>query len=325
MASKVYQIIGDFFKKDHPEEIRKNFVRWFFSFSSDEKDEALFRIWNDIQIKGNGSAEQSFGQVEKRLGFSQYRRIRFSFRKWGQVAAVILIPLFSVCFSWLYVQNRTVEEVEWVECFVPTGEKRTVILPDHSEVIVNSGSSLFYPAEFKGKKRNIYLSGEAKFSVSPDKKMPFIVKTHDMSVEALGTVFNVSSYPDDTKTAASLVEGKVRVDINVSQESFILAPEEQIVYDKETGRSEHKHARLDYVLAWEKGQMVFQSVSLYTVIKEIERSYGVTVYLNSKGLKDERLTVKFLHEETLEEIFYTLQQIIAGFQYKIEGDKVYIY
>ena len=31
--SKVYQIIENFFKKDHPEEIRKSFARWFFSFS----------------------------------------------------------------------------------------------------------------------------------------------------------------------------------------------------------------------------------------------------------------------------------------------------
>lgn len=323
--SKVYQIIENFFKKDHPEEIRKSFARWFFSFSSEEKDEALCRIWDDIQIKGDRSVEQSFDEVERRLGFPQRRRIHFSFRKWGQAAAVILIPLLSVWFSWQYVQNHRVEEVAWVECFVPAGEIRTVILPDHSEVMVNSGSSLFYPAEFKGKNRNIYLSGEAKFSVSPDKKKPFIVKTQDMSVEALGTVFNISSYPDDKKTAASLVEGKIKVNINSGQESFILNPEEQIVYDRETGRSEHKHVRLDYVLAWEKGQMVFQSASLYTVVNEIERNYGVTVYLNSRGLSEERLTVKFLHNETLEEVLYTLQQIMTGFKYKIEGDKVYIY
>lgn len=71
--------------------------------------------------------------------------------------------------------------------------------------------------------------------------------------------------------------------------------------------------------------MIFQSASLYSVIKEIERHYGVQVYLNARDLNDEKLTVKFLHNETLEEVLYTLKQIVAGFKYKIEGDKVYIY
>ena len=323
--SKVYQIIESFFKKDHPEEIRKGFTHWFFSSSRKEKDEALFRIWEELEIHSDASTESSFKHVERRLGFPVRKRLSFSLQKWGQIAAVLLIPLLSVWFSWKYVQNYTQEEIEWVECFVAAGEIRSVVLPDKSEVLLNSGSSLLYPAEFKGKIRNIYLSGEAKFSVFSDKKKPFIVKTHDMAVEALGTVFNVSSYPEAETTVASLVEGKLKVDINSSQESYILNPEEQVIYDRETGKSEHKHTRLDYVLAWEKGQMVFQSVSLYTVINEIERKYGVTVYLNSKGLKDERLTVKFLHDETLEEVFYTLQQIIAGLRYKIDGDKVYIY
>lgn len=323
--SKIYQIIESFFKKDHPEEIRRSFTRWFFSSSAKEKEDVLHHLWEDIQIEPDSSTEKSFREIEKRLGFSERKRIHFSFRKWGQVAAVLLVPLLSVWISWQYVRNHTVEELALVECFVPSGETRTIVLPDQSEVTVNSGSTLFYPATFKGKIRSIYLSGEAKFTVSPDKKKPFIVKTNDMSVEALGTVFNVSSYPDNDKTIASLSEGKIRVDINTSHESFILDPQEQIVYDRNTGLSKRRKARLDYVLAWEKGQMVFQSASLYSVINEIERRYKVTVYLNSRDLSDERLTVKFLHNETLEEVLYTLKQIVTGFEYKIDGDKVYIY
>lgn len=324
--SKVHQIIEYFFKKDHPEEVRKSFTHWFFSSSQEEeKEETLRLLWDDLRVTPDSSTEQSFQVVEKRLGFPERRKIYFSFRKWGQVAAVILIPLLSVWMSWYYVHNRLAEEMALVECFVPDGETRTIVLPDHSEVTVNSGSTLFYPVEFKGKIRDIYLSGEAKFTVTPNKKKPFIVKTNDMSVEALGTVFNISSYPAGEKTIASLSEGKIRVEINSNHESFILDPQEQVVYDRKTGQSERKRVRMDYVLAWEKGLMVFQSASLYSVINEIERHYGVKVYLNSRDLSDEKLTVKFLHNETLEEVLYTLQQIVAKFKYKIDGDKVYIY
>lgn len=323
---KIHQIIERFFKDDHPEDIRKNFVHWFFSpFSSKDKEEALHRLWDDLQIKSTSSAEQSLLEVERRLGFPQRKRIHFSFHKYGQMAALFLVPLLSAWMSWVYVQNRPAEELALIECFVPDGETRTVVLPDHSEVTINSGSSLFYPVDFKGNVRDVYLSGEARFSVFSDKKKPFIVKTNEMSIEALGTVFNVSSYPAGDKTIASLAEGKIRVDIKSSQESFILDPDEQIVYDRKTGKSERRGVRIDYVLAWEKGQMVFQSASLYSVISAIERHYKVTIYLNSRDLSDEKLTVKFLHNETLDEVLYTLQQIVARFKYKIDGDKVYIY
>lgn len=323
--STINRIIQSFFEKDHPDKVRKDFTRWFFSFSSKEKDEALFRVWESIQTDCDASTGKSFREVERRLGWTQHRGVRFSFRKWAQAAAVFLVPLLSIGLSWMYVHNHTVEETAWVECFVPSGEIRTVVLPDRSEVTVNSGSTLLYPAAFKGKVRNIYLSGEAKFAVASDKRKPFIVKTNHVAVEALGTVFTVSSYPDNPCTAATLVEGKVKVAIASTDSHFILSPGEQIVYNKHTGESRKQKTRLDYALAWEKGQLVFQSASLYSIIKELERHFGITVYLNATDLSGEKITVKFLYDETLDEILYALQQIIAGFKYKVEGDKVYIY
>ena len=58
--SKVYRIIENFFKKDHPEEIRKNFTRWFFTSSSEGKEDALRQLWDGLLIKSDGSTEQSF-------------------------------------------------------------------------------------------------------------------------------------------------------------------------------------------------------------------------------------------------------------------------
>lgn len=287
-------------------------IRYFKSQEVVPTKEEEDRVWHHIVSRIEGPSD-----VKRRAA-------SFFFLRWGQVAAVILVPLLSVFLSWWYVEKQAVGEVEWVECFVPDGEIRSVVLPDHSVVTLNSGSSLFYPSKFKGKQRNVYLSGEAKFSVCSNKKQPFWVKTGDLAIEALGTVFNVASYSSNQEVSATLVEGKIRVDVQSCQASFILNPEEQILYNRQTGKIDRKRVRTDFVLAWEKGQMVFQGASLYAVINEIERRYGVDVYLNAKGLSEEKLTVKFLHDESLEDILYTLQQIIAGFKYRIEGNKVYI-
>lgn len=57
----------------------------------------------------------------------------------------------------------------------------------------------------------VYLTGEASFSVYKNPEKPFIVKTTYFDVQALGTVFTVESYPEDSCTLATLEEGRVQV------------------------------------------------------------------------------------------------------------------
>lgn len=324
--SNIYKIIELFFKQSVSEEVQKKFFFWLKTpHASPEKEEAMNHIWDKLHIEADRSTENSYKQVEEKLGFAVRKNVRNLYTRFAKIAAILIIPFLSVFTAWWYVHNQQMPELTLVEYFVPNGEIREITLPDNSKVMVNSGSTLFYPAGFKGKNREIYLSGEAKFTVAPDKKRPFIVKTNDMNVEALGTIFNISSYSDNLYTTATLAQGKIKVDIKSTNESYILEPNEQIRFDKKTGNCLQLEARMDYVLAWEKGQMVFQRASLYEIIKEIERRYDVTIYLNSKTWDNEKITVKFLHDETLDEILSVLKHIIMGFNYEIKGDKIYVY
>jgi len=323
--SKVYQIIESFFKQPQSENIQRDFFRWLKqSHSLQEKDEAIAQIWDNLNIQPDLSTEESYTQVATRLNFVMRKKHRETYMRLARIAALFVIPLFSFFAAWWFVRNQKSAELSLVECYAPNGKIKEIVLPDSSRVRLNSGSTLFYPRQFNTKTRDIYLSGEAKFTVAHDKTKPFIVKTNDMNVEALGTVFNVSSYPDNACTVTTLVEGKVKVDIASAGNSFILAPHEQVVFDKKTGNSMRKKARIDYVLAWEKGHMVFQGASLYTIIKEIERHYAVTAYLNTRNLQEGKITVKFLNDETLDEVLQALQ-LVTGCHYEIKKDKIFIY
>lgn len=319
------KIIEQYFHQQQPDETRRKFFFWLKNpASAKEKEEALSGLWEELSIPAGLSTKESYKQMEKRLGFRKQAFTRIIYVRAARIAAVLLILILSLATGRLYIQNRELAETNLVECFVPNGEIRRIELPDKSRVVINSGSTLFYKEGLRGKTRDIYLSGEAKFTVRKDKNKPFIVKTNDMTVEALGTVFNISSYPDNSITAATLIEGKIRANIRSTNEEFILTPSEQLAFNRGSGQSESRKTRLDYVLAWEKGQLVFQSASLQAIVKELERRYDVAIYLNSINLKDEKLNVKFLYNESLEEILHTLQQIISGFKYKIEGNKIYI-
>ena len=90
---------------------------------------------------------------------------------------------------------------------VPYGKRFDVVLSDGTHVFLNSGTSLRYPVQFlKGFDRSVFLSGEAYFDVAKDKKHPFTVHADELDIEVLGTIFNVSHYPEDTDINTALVE-----------------------------------------------------------------------------------------------------------------------
>lgn len=325
--SKASQIIDIFFHNEQSEGTRKKFFDWLLSpVSSLEREEAMRDVWENLHVEADSSTLKSYRQVQQKLHPERTLKVRSVYMKILRIAATFLLPLLSALFVYLYVQKNQPVTLEMVECFVPNGQIMEIILPDSSLVVANSGSIVLYPENFAGNKRSVYLNGEAKFAVKSDKKKPFIVKTNDMSVEALGTVFNVSSYSDNEQTIATLLEGKIKVDFKTEGiESEILSPGEQVVFDRTSEQATRKTVRTDYVMAWESGHLVFQSASLQQIIKTIERRYDVTIYLNSGNFANERITMKFMHGQTLDEVLKTLQYIIKEFKYKIVDNKVYIY
>src|SRR5689334_7922593 len=56
-------------------------------------------------------------------------------------------------------------------------------LPDGSIVLLNANSKLDYPASFKGKSREVFLTGEAWFDIKPNPQKPFLVHTGSITTK----------------------------------------------------------------------------------------------------------------------------------------------
>ena len=95
--------------------------------------------------------------------------------------------------------------------------------------------------------------GEAEFKVARNPKKPFIVRSSNMAITALGTEFNVKAYPEEDVITASLIEGKVRVDCNDTI-SYVLTPGYQVVYNKCTDDCQMLTANMKDVTAWMRGR-----------------------------------------------------------------------
>lgn len=325
--SRIRQIIQEYFQNNYSSQIQNSFISWLKTDKDkDEKEEAIREIWDNLSIQPDSNTEKSYLKLYEKIGFKKPNR-KVLYLKIAKVASILLLPLLSILFTYLYMSNQhSSSNMELVEYIVPNGENRTITLPDSSTVLLNGGSIIIYPKQFNQNKRDIFLNGEALFSVCQDKNRPFIVKTTDLDVEVLGTVFNVSSYTDSETSSATLKSGKVNVHLKSDRnKSIILAPNEQLVYNRLSGTIDKKTVDITKVLAWTEGNIIIQGMSMEEIAKTLERRYGVAISYNSFKFHDVKVTMKFVNGETLVDCMEVLKFLVPNLKYKIEDEKLYIY
>lgn len=316
------------FSKD----IQEKMDEWLVSsYKTDEKDKALSDLWDTIPTDYDESTEKSLNETFKRI--EKYEKMtsgtKINISPWLRNIAIIAIIMLSTALVIVIEnskQNTLTEYISYSTCFVPNGETRKFLLPDSSEVNLNSGSILVYPEKFTGKKREVYLIGEARFSVTKDKQAPFIVKTSEFAVNVVGTVFNVSSYSNENISSVTVKQGVVNVSLSGENASngYQITPNEQLLIDKKNGYTEERDFDANKALAWEKGGIMFDGETIHEIAKMIERKYGISVYITNNKYDNARITAKFIHGETIEEFLSVFSQIIPGMKYEIINRNVYI-
>ncbi|GHT70868.1 anti-sigma factor [Bacteroidia bacterium] len=323
----IKRILVAFFENDYPQDIQRKFWRWFIDTAhTEEKEKALKSVWDSMRSEVTSATVKSLQEVESKLDFNrESTRSRSIILQLAKIAAILLIPVLSGLFTYVYLQKNEIPP-KLVECYAADGELKRIYLPDSSVVTINSGSVIIYPEEQKGKQRYVYLNGEAYFEVVRNPDMPFVVKTDGVEVEVLGTKFNVSAYPDDPNITTTLETGKVRLNFEgEGVEDVILAPNDKVIYNKITEQLINMKVPNKYIADWREGHLSFTNANIHDVLRSFGHKYGISVYLNSDKYENAMLTIKFIHGETLEESLLVLKKIIPGFRYELAKNNLYIY
>lgn len=204
----------------------------------------------------------------------------------------------------------------------PKGRKSTVMLPDGSKVKLNSESHLKYE-EFDNK-RIVKLTGEAFFEVAKNPSKPFTVYSKGISTTALGTSFNVRSYPEDLVTQVYLKSGEVEVvDFqNASNEKLLLSPGLGAEYNISEKSLTRKNFDSESVLAWNDNTIQFENAEFKQVQKVLERWYGVEMEVKGKPDSAWRISGAFKNE-SLENVLSSID-FTAPLEYTISNNKVKI-
>jgi transmembrane sensor len=318
-------LIRKFFGHPFPNDLKMRFGQWLMrDYLNDDKQDAMRVLWDEESAEAD---EQTL--VDLALLHDQIRNVRprrFRMPAVWQVAAAVCLFLMGSFASYLFMKPTPANtDVNMLQCFVPFGERKSVQLPDGSVAWLNAGSLLIYPEKFNASTRSLYLSGEAEFTVTKNKKKPFIVKTNHIDVEALGTVFSVTSYPGDTVTEAMLEEGSVRVGIHKQvPENRILVPNDLLIYSHNTGKITIRNIDASQRAKWKEGYLIFKTATLPEIFKDIERRYNVTIYFDRQKIGTGIYNVKFMPNETVQENLEILRELIKGFNYKMKDNAIYI-
>lgn len=158
----------------------------------------------------------------------------------------------------------------------PRGGQYEVTLPDGSRVWLNAATSLRFPTAFTGADRTVELSGEAYFEVARARDQPFKVKVGGMTVDVLGTHFDVMAYDDEESFRTTLLSGAVRV--SGGEGSRVLRPGQEASLSLDGREMTVAEADTDQAVAWKNGLFQFESAGLKEVMRQMARWYDVDVH-----------------------------------------------
>lgn len=212
------------------------------------------------------------------------------------------------------------------QIIVPFGKRSNIILSDGTRVWLNSGSRLVYSLVFKGKKREVFLEGEAFFDVAKNPDKPFYVKTDAYSIKVYGTKFNVTAYKQDNQLNTILFEGKVSLNVydRVFSKEVFLAPDQKATFceaDKNFQISEVDN--IENYIAWIDGYLFFNDEGISDVIKKVSRYYNINIEFMLPGDRT-RISGKLDLKDNPERVLRGLA-ILSGTRFLKQGDKYVLY
>ena len=275
-----------------------------------------YDLFDNLEKQKNIQTEIAWQKLKKKIKRDKKKKIIWNFTR---TAAAILLPLFLLQ---QYVIQPLLKETphELITLHSAPGIVTKAVLPDGSEVWLNSLSELSYPRQFTGNERTVQLIGEAFFKVVSDEKNRFNVITADkMVVSAYGTEFNVNAYKEDLHNTITLTVGSIDVSLDSFSDSQSLVPGQKAIVGTLTKKLMITEADTYVETAWKEGKMVFRREKIQNIAEKLARKFGVVIQIEGNISNDYEFTATFT-DESLEDILELLK-LSSSIDYSISRQK----
>lgn len=191
---------------------------------------------------------------------------------WGIAASFLILITATTIFYLLYLpygESFTTYATEFAEI-------EEIELSDGSRVTLNANSELTWDNHWEDSGvRTAVLTGEAFFDIRHLRDgMSFFVRSGDVSVEVVGTSFNIDCR--DQKVEVYLDEGEIHLFTEGrSVDKIKMEPGEKVKYDP--GRKKIERTTNESMIsaaAWKKGVLNFKDMEFRLVLDKLKNIYG---------------------------------------------------
>ena len=268
--------------------------------------------------------------------------------------AVSSVALLVIVFSTLWFVPDFQERPPLIYT-TKIGEQKTIELPDHTTVFLNTNSQI--EVDYDDQKRGIrLLKGEAHFDVFHNPQIPFEVFAGKRLVRAIGTAFTVHIRKVDVEVIVT--EGIVEIDnadpiilnVQVSNQQGISdstdsdsgglnedpkqASFESSVQVKAGNIARYDRQTLDQIkmvvaqqiedeLSWRQGMLIFKGEPLGEVVEEVSRYTSLRIIIPERKARELKIGGFFKVGDT-ESLFEALQEGFDIHVNRVSDDMVYL-
>ena len=281
---------------------------------SDVNSEAAWKkVRTRIHHKDTISLSESYAEGE---AGSRIKRLSVMWR-----AAALVLLIVGVGFGYLLWESRT---PQFNTVVAHGSEVKSITLSDGTEVAVNGGSSIKYPVLFKGKQRNVSLTGEAFFNVKSDKEHPFVIDVAGMEVRVLGTSFNIKAINGSSEATVVVETGVVQV--TAGENTVLIRKGETALFNKENNVLLRYRSRDVNFKAWRTKKIKFVNTPLTEVFTTIENVYKVNIEILDNTLVANKNIDANFDKQTIDFVLkticdtYHLRYVQHGNRYVVSGE-----
>lgn len=301
MQSKEKLILKLFSKKCSTAELKLllQMIREDSSATPPKVMDELFQQINDSETVSEETFDNVWQKVTDQTTGLKQKSIRPR-PLWRQSSVLLKIAatITLVIASFFVVQYFQSEN--WVVQQSIAGQIKTVSLPDGSVVTLNGNSSIRYLQNWSDDPiRTVHLKGEAYFKVRNfgDGTTKFHVVTPDLTVEVLGTSFNVISWTEET--SVFLEEGLVNVKLDNSADQEVkLEPGEVMQYSsKEQKLVPPKMVANQLEVSWKQGVLEFEETPLEDILHRLTSPNNLSYTIVDEVLSKREFTLRIPTED----------------------------
>lgn len=216
--------------------------------------------------------------------------------RWSGVAAVI--AGLALGAGWWWNQGRSQQNDPVRQKLMATlhhaenltAKADTIYLDDNSMVVLEPHASLYYPDHFDGPRREVYLEGNAFFSIAGRPGQPFYVFSKKIVTHVLGTSFQIRTDALTDHIEVSVRSGKVAVyeEAAGTPAGVVLEPNQKAIYN--SGDRHFTTTLVDDPLpvptddSTPEPNFVFDETPMPELIARLENAYHVKIVLENQNL-----------------------------------------